>query len=86
MVYLARQVSSDVRNYHIHRMLSMGSRTLMNYLYPRLIALHDLDNQIALPQIVEASDGCMFEKVVMPACMRNSYYFMEAGGVYLFGV
>lgn len=64
----------------------MGSRTLIYYLYPRLIALHDLDNQIALPQIVEMSDGSMIESVLMPACTRNSYYFMEANGVYLIGV
>lgn len=63
----------------------MGPRTLMYYLYPRLVALHDLDNQIALPQMVEMSDGCMIEKVVMPACMRDSHYYMEAGGVYLIG-
>ncbi|PPQ66006.1 hypothetical protein CVT24_011950 [Panaeolus cyanescens] len=60
----ARQVSSDVRNYHIHRILSMNLRTLMHYLYPRLLALHDLDDVIALPQEVRVS---------MPAAPNASY-------------
>ncbi|KDR79957.1 hypothetical protein GALMADRAFT_242124 [Galerina marginata CBS 339.88] len=79
----ARQVSSDVRNYHIHRILSMGPRTLMHYLYPRLLALHDLDDTIALPQMVANPDGTTSERILMPSCMRNSYFFMEAGGIYL---
>ena len=81
----ARQVSSDVRNYHIHRILSMSPRTLMNYLYPRLVALHDLDNEIALPQMLETPEGTVIEKVRMPSCIRSSYFFMEANGVYLIG-
>ncbi|KAF8905249.1 protein transporter SEC24 [Gymnopilus junonius] len=79
----ARQVSSDVRNYHIHRILSMSPRTLMHYLYPRLLALHDLDDTIALPQLVTNDDGTTTEKILMPSSMRDSYYFMEAHGVYL---
>lgn len=83
--YPARQISSDVRNYHIHRILSMSARTLMNYLYPRLLALHDLDDSIALPQMVENEDGTLSERILMPSCMRDSYFLMEAGGVYLIG-
>ncbi|KAF4618938.1 hypothetical protein D9613_010130 [Agrocybe pediades] len=79
----ARQVSSDVRNYHVHRILSMSPRTLMHYLYPRLLALHDLDDEIALPQLVRTDDGGKREATLMPSCMRNSYFFMEAGGVYM---
>ncbi|KAJ3513513.1 hypothetical protein NLJ89_g2903 [Agrocybe chaxingu] len=79
----ARQVSSDVRNYHIHRILSMSARTLMFYLYPRLLALHDLDESVALPQLVENADGVKVEKMVAPSCMRDSYFFMQASGVYL---
>ena len=82
----ARQVSSDVRNYHIHRVLSMNPRTLIHYLYPRLVALHDLDTEIALPQMVESPEGTVVEKVRMPSYMRNSYHFMEANGVYLLGM
>ncbi|KAH9478696.1 Protein transport protein Sec24D [Psilocybe cubensis] len=82
----ARQVSSDVRNYHVHHILSMSPRALMHYLYPRLLALHDLDDHIALPQVVTEEDGTKTEKTLMPFCMRNSYFFMEAGGIYLIGM
>ena len=57
----------------------------MNYLYPRLVALHDLDDEIALPQMVETPEGTVIEKVRMPSCIRSSYFFMEANGVYLIG-
>lgn len=63
----------------------MTPRTLIHYLYPRLLALHDLDDQIALPRLVENEDGVKVEKILMPSCMRDSYYFMEAGGIYLIG-
>jgi protein transport protein SEC24 len=57
----------------------------VHYLYPRLVALHDLDSEIALPQMVEISEGTVIEKIRMPSCMRNSHHFMEANGVYLIG-
>jgi len=63
----------------------MGPCTLMYYLYPRLLALHDLDDKAALPQVVENEDGSTSIKVVMPSCMRGGYYFMEGGGIYLMG-
>jgi len=45
--------------------------------------LHDLDNEIALPRMVETPEGTVIEKVRMPSCIRSSYFFMEANGVYL---
>ena len=63
----------------------MNPRTLMHYLYPRLLALHDLDEKIALPQMIKNAEGVTVEKILMPACMRASYFYMEAGGVYLIG-
>ena len=89
---IARQVSADVRNFYIHRMLSMSPRDLIYFLYPRLLALHDLDDQIALPFAVEdTADGetqapMEQTQISMPSCMRNGHYFMEAGGVYLIGM
>lgn len=71
----ARQVSSDVRNYYAHRMRSMSVRSLIQHLYPQMLALHDLQDWVAIPD----AEG----KVVMPALMRNSHTFMEAHGVYM---
>ncbi|KAF5357009.1 hypothetical protein D9756_006489 [Leucocoprinus leucothites] len=88
-----RNVSSDVRNYTAHRFLSLPPRDLMHALYPRLLALHDLDDQIALPQVIagdmsDPSGGDDAEprystKIQIPSLMRNSHFFMEAGGIYM---
>lgn len=89
---IARQVSADVRNYYIHRMLSMSPRDLIYFLYPRLLALHDLDDQIALPFAVEDTVNGEMQApmeqtpISMPSCMRNGHYFMESGGIYLIGM
>lgn len=42
-MHKARNISSDVRNYHINRILTMGIRETIQYLYPRLWAVHDLE-------------------------------------------
>ena len=72
-------------------MLSMSPRDLIYLLYPRLLALHDLDDQIALPFAEDTVDGGTQASIgqtpiLMPSCMRNGHYFMEAGGVYLIGM
>jgi hypothetical protein len=70
-------------------MLSMSPRDLIYFLYPRLLALHDLDDQIALPFAVEDGETqAPMEQtpILMPSCMRNGHYFMEANGVYLIGM
>ncbi|KAJ7689383.1 Sec23/Sec24 trunk domain-containing protein [Mycena rosella] len=72
----ARNVSSDVRNYYAHRMLSMSVRSLMQLLYPPLLALHDLSEDTGLP---DAETG----RLVLPDLMRDSHLFMESHGVYL---
>lgn len=74
----ARNVSSDVRNYYIHKLMSANIRSTAHHIYPRLMALHDLDDTIALPD----ANG----SISMPALMRDSHFFMQAHGIYLIGV
>jgi len=69
-------VSADVRNYHAHKLLALSVRSLVQYLYPQLMSLHDLDERIALP------DPTTF-RIKLPSLMRNSHIFMGANGVYL---
>ncbi|KAI6019871.1 hypothetical protein F5J12DRAFT_968057 [Pisolithus orientalis] len=71
-----RTVSADVRNYYARKILSMGVRSTMQHLYPRLLALHDLEETIALPNDTTG-------RIAFPSLMGNSHMYMEARGVYL---
>ena len=73
-----RNVASDVRNFHAHRILSFGVAATIQYLHPRLLALHDLTNDICTP---DDTTG----RIRLPALMRDSYMWMENSGLYLAG-
>jgi protein transport protein SEC24 len=85
MCLVARQVSSDVRNYEIHKIKSMDIRSLIHHLYPRLMALHDLEDTIAVPQGIEQPDGTFATQIAFPSCTRDTHTFMGSGGLYLIG-
>ncbi|KAF7316124.1 SEC23 SEC24 family protein [Mycena indigotica] len=71
-----RNVSSDVRNYYAHRVMSMSVRSVMQLLYPPLLAIHDLAQESGMP---DETTG----RLVLPDTMRDSHMYMEAHGVYL---
>jgi protein transport protein SEC24 len=75
-----RTVSSDVRNFHRHRLLGMGCQDTMHHVYPRVLALHDLDDRIALPDPEHGG------RIMYPTHMRASYAWMEGHGIYLIGL
>ncbi|KAF9267206.1 protein transporter SEC24 [Marasmius fiardii PR-910] len=83
----ARAMSSDVKNYHARRMMSMSARSMIEFIYPLLLAIHDLDDTIALPVPPPPSEGPASAQLVLtlplPAIMRSTHMEMVANGVYL---
>lgn len=69
-------VSADVRNYHAHKLMASSARSLVQYLYPPLVSLHDLNETIALPDPVTG-------RIKIPSSIRNSHIYMSSNGVYI---
>ncbi|KAH9946861.1 sec24-like protein [Amylocystis lapponica] len=68
-----RNITADVRNYYGHKIMGMSVRSTMQHVYPRMLAVHDLDQYIALPDPVSG-------QIDLPSLMRDSYMFMESYG------
>lgn len=74
--FKGRTVISDVRNYHAHKITVFGISAMIQYLYPKLLALHDLTNDICIPDPAGT-------QMRLPSLMRCSYIWMENNGIYL---
>lgn len=56
----------------------MSVRSTIQHIYPKLLAIHDLHETIAVPN---PETG----EVDFPSSMRDSHLFMRGEGVYLIG-
>ncbi|WVW80627.1 hypothetical protein I302_102613 [Kwoniella bestiolae CBS 10118] len=68
-------VTSDVRVHYMRQFKSLSATRTINLLYPKLLAVHDLNENVGFPD----SRG----KLVLPTFMRASYGWMVAEGAYL---
>lgn len=68
-------VTSDVRAHYMRTFRSLPVTATMNLLYPRLLAIHDLAEDVGFP----AANG----RLKLPRFMRASYAYMVADGAYL---
>ncbi|ORX40834.1 hypothetical protein BD324DRAFT_678254 [Kockovaella imperatae] len=68
-------VSSDVRSHYMRLIRSFSVVSTMNFLYPRLLAIHDLSEDVGFP----GANG----RLKLPRFMRASYAWMVAEGAYL---
>jgi protein transport protein SEC24 len=69
-------VASDVRVYHAHKLASLGVAATAIYLYPRVVAIHDLDDTAAT---YDPDSGGL----ILPSFMRASYLGMQSNGCYV---
>lgn len=57
----------------------MNLRSLIYTLYPCVIAIHDLSDDVAFPDPVTG-------RIEIPSAMRASHIYMEGHGLYLMGI
>jgi hypothetical protein len=69
-------VTSDVRSHYMRQIKSLSVTSVLSLLYPRLLAIHDLTDDIGFPG---GSNG----RLRLPRCMRASHAFMVTEGAYL---
>ncbi|TRM62340.1 hypothetical protein BD626DRAFT_458744 [Schizophyllum amplum] len=75
--------ASDARAYAAHKLLRSSVRGIVRRAYPRVMALHDLDEGAAVPVKENGQEAGKTTKIIWPSLMRASHLFMEAHGVYL---
>lgn len=68
-------VTSDVRAHYMRSFRALSVVATMNVLYPRLLAIHDLAQDVGFP----AANG----RLKLPRFMRASYSWMVTEGAYL---
>ncbi|ORY28021.1 putative ER to Golgi transport-related protein [Naematelia encephala] len=68
-------VTSDVRSHYMRMFRSASVVLTMNLLYPRLLAIHDLSEDVGFP----GKNG----RLKLPRSMRASYGWMVSEGAYL---
>ncbi|WWC65029.1 uncharacterized protein I303_107643 [Kwoniella dejecticola CBS 10117] len=68
-------VTSDVRVHYMRQFKSLSATRTINLLYPKLLAIHDLNEKVGFPD----EKG----KLQLPQFMRASYGWMVAEGAYL---
>ena len=73
--YPGGNVSSDVRVHYLRLIRSFSVVSVMSLLYPRLLAIHDLSDDVGFP----GANG----RLKLPRFMRASYAWMVAEGSYL---
>ncbi|UZJ54787.1 hypothetical protein CBS101457_004107 [Exobasidium rhododendri] len=75
-------VTSDVRTYFMRFLRGVGCGAIMSLLYPRMIALHNLQEKDGEP-IEHGHPQFLTKRIKSPPLLRPSYLRMESHGVYL---
>lgn len=75
---LGGPVASDVRTWSMRLIKSAGVAATVNLLYPRMVPLHTLPDDVGFPD----EQG----RLRLPQLIRDSYVRMEPNGAYLIGL
>jgi protein transport protein SEC24 len=75
-------VTSDVRTYFMRSLRGLGCGATMSLLYPRMIALHTMQEKDGEP-IEHGSSQFLTKRIKCPPLLRPSYLRMEPHGAYL---
>lgn len=78
-------VTSDVRTFFMRYFRGQGVGAIMTMLYPRMVALHTMADEVGSRIKIQQADGTTVEgaRIKSPPLMRPSYLRMEGHGAYL---